>query len=144
VTETYFTGKGSAMAIPIEPSGAPIDRHLQQLADEQKEQEDARTAVWGFIWTLFCFKIATVILIIYAARASGESLWIILTTTWYWMIIPAVAVAGPLAYQIRLRLVRRKRAQLQLAEWAVHDHEIEPRSVTIITAHHPKRDGRGK
>lgn len=125
------------MAIPIEPSGTPIDRHLDHLAQEQKEQDDARKTVWGFIWTLFCFKIATVVLIFYAANASGESFWILFTTTWYWLIIPAVAIAGPLAYQIRIRQVRRKRRQLQLAEWTVHSQPDQPHSVTIITAHHP-------
>ena len=132
------------MAIPIEPSGAPIDHHLQQLAEEQKEKDDARMAVWGFIWTLFCFKIATVILIFYAARASGESFWILLTTTWYWLIIPAVAIAGPITYQIRLRQVRRKRKQLQLAEWTVHHPQsTDPRTITIITAHGHHEDRRG-
>lgn len=131
------------MALPIEPSGTLTDRHLQHLAEEQKEKDDARTAVWGFIWTLFCFKIATVVLIFYAAKASGESFWILLSTTWYWLIIPAAAIAGPLAYQIRLRQVRRKRAHLRLAEWTVHEHDQHPHIVTIITAHH-ERDERGR
>jgi hypothetical protein len=129
------------MAIPIEPSGAPIDRHLQQLVQEQRQKDEARTAVWGFVWTLFCFKIATVVLIFYAANASGQSFWLLLTTTWYWVIIPVVAIAGPLAYQIRLRQVRRKRKKLQLAEWAVDNHDDPPYTVTSITSpgHHPSQ-----
>lgn len=92
-------------------------------------------AVWGFVWTLFCFKIATVVLIFYAAEASGESFWILLTTTWYWLIIPVVAIMGPLAYQIRLRQVRRRRAQLQREEWAEDGRNPHaPMTISIITA----------
>lgn len=130
------------MAVPIEPSGAPVEHRLQRLTQEQQEKEDARTAVWGFIWTLFCFKIATVVLIIYAAMASSESIWLLITTTWYWMIIPAVAIIGPLAYQIRVRRVRRKRAQLQREEWHPGDQPSGPAdTVTIITGPRDRHHG---
>lgn len=129
------------MAVPIEPSGTPIDRHLEQLAQEQKVDEDGRKAVWGFVWTLFVFKVTTVVLIFYAASASGESFWLLVTTTWYWLAIPIAALMGPLAYQIRLRMVRRKRLQLQRAEWTLHEHDSESHTVTIITSHpHLGRD----
>lgn len=125
------------MAIPIEPSGVPVDQRLERLAREKQEEKDARTSVWGFIWTLFVFKIITVSLILYAAMGSSESIWLTITTTWYWLIIPAVAIIGPVAYQIRVRRVRRRRAQLQQQEWHMGDGPADTAN-PVTTASGPR------
>lgn len=93
----------------------------RRLADREREineNREAQRAVWGFLWTMFVFKIATVGLIWYSATSSGtHSLAMIAATTWYWLFIPIVAIAGPLLFRWRLLRMRRRRAQLRGAEW---------------------------
>jgi|SRR5215203_2202324 len=91
-------------------------RRLRHLEVEQRHDADGRVAVWGFIWTLFAFKMATVALIIWAARDT-ESMALVLSTTWFWLFIPAAALSGPVLYRLRLRRLRRRREALRRAEW---------------------------
>ena len=85
------------------------------------QTDDDRATVWGFIWVLFIFKIATVGATIWAAGWTSEASYILSITTWPWLIIPAIACSGSLVYQYRVRRVRRRRAELQLAEWMIGD-----------------------
>jgi hypothetical protein len=91
-------------------------RRLRHLEVEQRNDADGRAAVWGFIWTLFAFKMATVALIVWAAR-DRESMALVLSTTWFWLFIPAAALSGPVLYRLRLRRLRRRRQALRRAEW---------------------------
>lgn len=84
----------------------------------EPEPYDEKPAVWAFLWTLFAFKMATVGAIIWASQ-SWETGVLLTATTWPFLIIPAVAVAGPAAFYLRLRRVRRRREQLRRAEWMV-------------------------
>lgn len=79
-----------------------------------------KVVVWAFLWTLFVFKIATVGLIFWASK-SAEAGVILSATTWPWLIIPAFAVAGTVAYRYRLMKVRAKREQLRRAEWMLDE-----------------------
>jgi len=108
------------MAVPSQPI-TPADRALKRLEAERKREADGQSAAWVFLWTLFVFKIATVGIIIYAASGSGESLVMVLATTWYWLIIPALALAGPLLIRWRMLKLRRKRELLQASEWNVEN-----------------------
>jgi hypothetical protein len=99
----------------------PADRALKRLEAERKREADGQSAAWVFLWTLFVFKLATVGIIIYAASGSGESLVMVITTTWYWFIIPALALAGPLLVRWRMLKLRRKREQLRASEWDVEN-----------------------
>ncbi len=92
------------------------DRRLRRLEAEQRTDADGRVAVWGFIWTLFAFKMATVALIVWAAK-DRESVALVLSTTWFWLFIPAAALSGPILYRVRLRRLRRRRQALRRAEW---------------------------
>lgn len=109
------------MAIPIPStpgSPASIDgKLLRRLERERKQEEQARHAVWGFLWTLFWFKIATMAVIWYVAAGSGEDLAMIMITTWYWLVIPIAAISGPLLFRWRMMRVRRQREALMQAEW---------------------------
>jgi hypothetical protein len=87
---------------------------------EEAQAREERRAVWGFIWVLFAFKIATVVAIVVAAR-SEEAVVLVAATTWYWLPIPVVAVSGTLLFQYRLRKVRRRREQLRRAEWLLDE-----------------------
>ena len=55
------------MAIPVN-STSPSDRVLKRLEREHREEEDAKATVWVFLWTLFVFKIATILLIWHGGR----------------------------------------------------------------------------
>lgn len=77
---------------------------------------DEKSVVWVFLWTLFAFKIATGVAIFWMSR-TWETGALLTATTFHFMIIPAVAVAGPVAFYVRLRRVRRRREQLRRAEW---------------------------
>lgn len=88
---------------------------------EAKTDADDRGTVWGFIWVLFLFKIGTVAATIWAAGFTSEAGYILSITTWPWLIIPALALSGPLLYQYRIRRVRRRKAAMQLAEWMIEE-----------------------
>jgi hypothetical protein len=95
-------------------------RRLHRLEVEQRNDADGRAAVWGFIWTLFAFKMATVALIVWAAK-DRESIALVLSTSWFWLFIPAAAISGPILYRIRLRRLRRRRQALRRAEWLLDE-----------------------
>ncbi|MDQ3540643.1 MAG: hypothetical protein M3440_08145 [Chloroflexota bacterium] len=120
------------MSVPLHPS-TPADRVLIRLERERKEAAEAHTAVWGFLWTLFAFKIATVGVIWWAATGSGEDLSYIIATTWYWLVIPIGAIAGPLLVRWRMMKLRRRREALRRSEWMT-DADAKPRvQVTSVT-----------
>jgi hypothetical protein len=106
------------MAAPSHPI-SPADRALKRLEAERKRDADGQSAAWVFLWTLFVFKMITVGIIIYAASGTGESLVVVLSTTWYWFIIPVLALAGPMLIRWRMIKLRRRREQLRASEWNV-------------------------
>jgi hypothetical protein len=108
-------------------------RRLRALEREQKDENDARHAVWVFLWTLFAFKVATIGIIFYAAGGSAESQAIIWATSWLWLVIPALAVAGPFMYWRRKRQQRKQRDRLIQSEWMVHDAPAEGNGVRLVT-----------
>jgi hypothetical protein len=79
--------------------------------------------VRGFLWTLFFFKMGTVVAIFWAAGGSGEAGILLSATTWPWLIIPGIVLFGWLAFHLRLRRARARRRELQRAEWMVNDRE---------------------
>lgn len=99
------------------------ERALRMMEREQRRADDERTAAWGFLWTLFAFKIATVLVIWWAATGSGEDFSVIMATTWYWFVIPIAAISGPLLVRWRMLRMRRRRAVLQHSEWAVESRD---------------------
>jgi hypothetical protein len=105
------------------------DRILVRLEDERKRDADGISAAWGFLWTLFAFKIATVLVIWWAATGSGEDLSVIIATTWYWFVIPAGAIAGPLMIRWRMLRLRRRREALRQSEWMI---ESTPRTRPVV------------
>ena len=101
------------------PAPDHASRALRRLEREQREEQDARKAVWGFLWCLFGFKMVTIGVIWYVAAGSGESLSMIMITTWYWLFIPIAAISGPLLFRWRMMQVRKRRERLKAAEFAV-------------------------
>jgi hypothetical protein len=89
--------------------------HNQELID-RKQEDDERSVVWAFLWTLLAFKLATVALIMWASK-SFEAGVLISATTWPFLVIPAMALAAPVLYHYRVRRVRKRREQLMRSEW---------------------------
>jgi len=104
------------MSVPLQTS-TPADRVLIRLEQERKNNAEGSATAWGFLWVLFGFKIATVGVIWWAATGSGEDLSYIIATTWYWMVIPIGALAGPLLIRWRMIKLRRRREALRRSEW---------------------------
>jgi hypothetical protein len=91
---------------------------LRRAEAERKQEADEKAAVWGFLWTLFAFKVITVgVLLIWIA--PGEFAAVAALATWPFLIIPGAALAGPVGYQMRKRRMRRQRAALKHAEFSV-------------------------
>lgn len=124
------------MAIPVN-STSPEDRVLRRLERERREEEDAKATVWAFLWTLFAFKMATILLIWYVAAGTGEDFGMIMVTTWYWLLIPIGAISGPLLIRWRMIKMRRRKEQLQRAEWT-----SEPKIEMVHLPPEPKHEGR--
>jgi hypothetical protein len=94
-------------------------RALRRMERQRAEEQDARRAVWAFLWILFVFKIVTVGLIWYVALGSGESMGMIFATTWYWLLIPVGAISGPALVRWRMVQMRKRRSRLLQSEFAV-------------------------
>lgn len=101
--------------------GAKRSSILAQQDAEAKEARDAKQVVHVFLWTLFVFKIITLaVLVIWI---DPRDVWLLIgVSAWPWFVIPGIALAGPIGYQIRLRRMRRKRESLRRAEWAETDN----------------------
>ena len=84
---------------------------------EEQREKDEKSTVWVFVWTLFVFKIVTLVATLWAASGSLDAAIILIATNWIWLIIPAIAISGPLLYHLRLRRVRRRRAAMVREEW---------------------------
>lgn len=99
----------------------PGEAYLQALEEEQRRATQDRTTVWGFFWVLFLFKIGTVAATMWAAGLTSEATMLLSITTWPWLIIPGLALSGPLLYRYRLRRVRARKMALHRAEWLVNE-----------------------
>ncbi len=93
---------------------------------ESEPSDDEWVGLWPFIWILFGFKVAMLLCIVWFATRSREDVSILAATHWFFLLIPMIAVMGPLAYQWRVRKVRRRRAQLQAQEWMVDELRNTP------------------
>ncbi len=89
---------------------------LERQTAERKQEEDERITAWAFIWTLFGFKMASVVVLLYWI-GPGEFAYIVGATTWPWLVIPGIALAGPIGYRLRLRRMRKRREELRRAEF---------------------------
>ena len=107
-------------APPAGPPDVPTTRQTTYREPIPPAAADDKAPVWAFVWTLFTFKIATVILILVMDPGLTTGILLVLTT-WFWLFIPAVAVAGPVMFRWRLRKLRRRRQTLRRSEWLLED-----------------------
>lgn len=92
---------------------------LTRMESERKREQDEKVTAWAFLWTLFGFKMASVLVLLFWI-GPGEFAYIVGATTWPWLVIPGIALAGPISYQLRLRRMRKRREHLRRAEFSVH------------------------
>lgn len=88
---------------------------------------DDHVPVWTFVWTLFGFKMAVVGIILYSHPGHATNL-LVLATTWFWLIIPIVAVTGPVLFRWRLIRLRKRRTALRRSEWLLDADRVGPAS----------------
>lgn len=103
------------------PPTAPVARAPYREPTPPAKPDD-QVPVWAFVWTLFGFKMAVVGIILYMHPGHATNL-LVLATTWFWVIIPMIALTGPVVFRWRLMKLRKRRAALQQSEWLVDgDH----------------------
>ncbi|MDP9374668.1 MAG: hypothetical protein M3Q65_19925 [Chloroflexota bacterium] len=87
------------------------------------EAREWRRAAWITFWLLAIGKLVTMIVIAIVGLASLTSaertFTVVALLNWSWILLAIILVAGPIAYWLRMRRVRRKRAALLYAEWHV-------------------------
>lgn len=122
------------MAVPIQnqPPPSHTDQAVERMEAEHKMLADERFSGWAVIWTLFGFKMGTIVIIVVLgsrnAEAGSEKWWAyIISTTWYWFIIPLIAFSGFVTWRLRLRNARKRAQQLKRSEFSVLSaSELEP------------------
>jgi cation transport ATPase len=100
----------------IRPPVDPMDRE-SAISRERRREQDEKTTVWVFVWTLFAFKVVTLAATFWAAAGSMDAAIILMATNWFWIAIPMFAIWGPLFFHYRKRKVRRRRNAMVRAEW---------------------------
>lgn len=114
------------MAVPTQTPPPPsyAEEALRRMEAEHKLLADERFSGWAVVWTLFAFKIGTIGVILWVGRHSAEAgtekSWAyIISTTWYWFIIPLVAISGFVAWRLRLRKARKQVGQMKRGEFLI-------------------------
>ena len=87
---------------------------MQQAEAERDRNE--RQQLWTFVWILFAFKLVSVGILIWWIEWN-TFLYVVGMTSWFWLVIPSIALAGPILNRQRMRRMRKKRAALQRAEF---------------------------
>lgn len=72
------------------------------------------------VGTILAAKIATIAVIL-ISQWSSDAAGLVAATTWHWTLVVAALVAAPVAFAVRLRRVRARRASLVRAEWLLDD-----------------------
>lgn len=113
------------MAVPIQTPPPPSysEKTIRQMELERQMFEDEKFASWGIIWTLFAFKMGTIVLILVIMRHATsaqktEAAAYIAVSSWYWLFIPLVAVSGGVMWRWRLRRARRRAQELRRSEFS--------------------------
>jgi hypothetical protein len=97
-------------------ASALIHSGAKAMAARSDNPEAIMPGAWVLVWTIYIVKLVMIFAIFWAAHSFQPTV-LVAMTTWIW-VGPALAIAaGPAAFKIRLRRIRRKRAALIAAEW---------------------------
>lgn len=91
-------------------------RALRAQQAEQERDRDERQQLWVFVWVLFGFKFVSMAILVVWIEWK-QVVYIAAMTSWWWLIVPAVALSGPVLRRMRMRRVRRNLAALRRAEF---------------------------
>jgi hypothetical protein len=80
------------------------------------EDDDEHFSAWPLVIAIAIAKIVTLIVVLYFAW-DGEAAALIGATMLPWIVVAVGLLATPVAWQVRLRRVRRRRKALEAAEW---------------------------
>ena|SRR5688500_11299399 len=84
--------------------------------------DDGSPGAWALVWTIVVLKLITLVVTVAVAR-SWDAGAVVALTSWLWVVVVALLVAGPLLVRLRLRRVRSRRAQLLRAEWLLDESD---------------------
>lgn len=121
------------MVATAPPRPPVIPRRTTYQEPTPPAREDDHTAGWVFLWVLFAFKMATVFIIWWASRSYSTGVFLV-ATTWFWLAIPVLALAAPVALRRRLVKVRKRRAALQRSEWLLDGARVSSYEQQAIDA----------
>ncbi len=77
------------------------------------------------VGTIVAAKVTTIVVVL-AINWSSDTGALVAATTWHWTVVLAALVAVPVAFAVRLRRVRARRADLLRGEWQVGPSAVEP------------------
>lgn len=96
------------------------------MSEHTGGDENEHVSAWPFVLILVGFKIWTLILILVMAT-SWDAVEFIIASHVLWLLIGAAVLWGPAFFWWRLVRARRRRAELQRAEWEVEQPRTTPR-----------------
>ncbi|MGI8643908.1 MAG: hypothetical protein ACR2LS_07305 [Thermomicrobiales bacterium] len=115
------------MVATAPPRPPAVARRTTYQEPTPPPRADDHTTGWIFLWVLFAFKMATVFIIWWASRSYSTGVFLV-ATTWFWMVIPVLALAAPVAFRWRLLKMRKRRVALQQSEWILTERPAAPDS----------------
>jgi hypothetical protein len=101
-------------------SQPPNHRDLYEVPLDSEDDVSGSFGAWTLVWTLVAMKIATIVIVILAAR-KAEAGTLFAVITWHWLVVLGALLAAPVLFRYRLRRVRSRRESLMRAEWMVED-----------------------
>jgi hypothetical protein len=105
-----------------DPSQAPVVPPGWSSPPPADLGNDGSPSAWLLVWTIVVVKLITLVVTVAVAQ-SWDAGAIVALTSWIWVVVVAVLIAGPLLFRLRLRRVRARRAQLLRAEWLLDEAE---------------------
>jgi hypothetical protein len=101
-----------------------VDQFGRPEPDPANDPPDAEggvpRGVWYLLGAIATAKVVTIAVVLGFARTGETGLWAA-ATTWHWVLVAAVLLAGPILFRLRLRRVRARREMLRRAEWMIED-----------------------
>lgn len=99
----------------------PSNEHLPpppMLDEEADDFQRPSRGSWMMIGALLIAKIGGLIVVFMIDPSEMAALFAVVST-WLWIVVVGILLAGPVGYWWRLRRVRGRREALQRAEWMV-------------------------
>jgi hypothetical protein len=93
-----------------------IDSRSPRSGSDDDASAESGVGVWALLWTILIAKLATILLVVWAAH-SFEAGALIGATMLPWLAAAIFVGASPILFRYRLRRVRAKRDQLRRSEW---------------------------